>query len=79
MFKVICIQGIPKDGKPLTEWKIKEGETYIVTALWETKWGEVYELDIQPNAGYWPEYFIPLSEIDEIEMERNYQIKTIMI
>jgi hypothetical protein len=77
MFKVICVQGTPKDGKPLTEWKIKEGEIYIVIGLWETKWGMVYELDIQPDVGYWPEYFVPLSEIDEIQMERNYQTEKV--
>lgn len=77
MFKVICINDKSPYAAPVAPWKIKEGEVYTVTNTGYTKWGIVYELNIQPGVGYWPEFFVPLSEIDETEMERNYKTEKV--
>lgn len=70
--KVVCINDKHIYGWAQTKMRIKEGEVYEVISEFvyppRPDWGLWYELDIHPGVGYPPEYFIPLSSVDETEL-----------
>lgn len=87
--KVLCIHGVKAGHVGITKRRkmypcdkrheLKEGEIYTVI---DTKIGQrvplVYLIkEIPVRTWYDADWFIPLSEIDETEMERNYQTETI--
>ena len=69
--KVLCIDATTEPGWPTVD--LKEGEIYTVTG--DREYGGYYWyklLEGEPNAWYEAQYLIPISNIDETEMERNY-------
>lgn len=61
------------------DFVIKENEQYEVIRTFQQgkpDWWW-YELSIQPGVGYAVERFIPVSEINEKEFERNYNFQTV--
>lgn len=71
--KVICIDD-KMEGPAQADFILKYGESYEVIQTFQSVRPEWvwYELSIQPKVGYAVERFIPLSEINETEFERNY-------
>lgn len=76
--KVICIDDslAPLKGMSIyrTDFYVKFGKIYNVTAEYpDREYGTVYDLAEDPYGGKWDaKRFAQLSEIDETEMERNY-------
>lgn len=79
--KVICIDdGFNPKGvnDPENLSKIKVGSIYTVKRFLERAYN-FYEIthSREPYTGWITERFIPISEIDETEFERNYQKQTV--
>lgn len=81
--KVICINEnwVFGTGMKATEFTPKEGEDYTVVSFGKCACGcrvDVYELaECGEGYGYDATHFIPLSSIDETEMERNYKTELV--
>lgn len=83
--KVLCIDDKIRHPHGFMEEggiKIKEGEVYEVLRETEgyDKLGNtyrVYELTVDPGYGYELWRFVPISNIDETEFERNYNKETV--
>jgi hypothetical protein len=81
MFKVICIKRdtIDHDTQEIEPSHLVEGRVYTVADIYEKEWYRLSE--IPPDKRY--DYvfhcrnFIPLSFIDETEMEREYKTEKV--
>lgn len=73
--KVMCIDSTTEPGWLPVE--LKEGEIYTVIDSMNDNDGSWYMLlEGDPGAWYEAKYLIPISDISETEMERNYNFKT---
>lgn len=84
--RLICVIGakagfITIDNIPIEErHAVYEGECYTKAGEFTDNEGTWFFLKERPFlTSYNSNRFIPLSEIDETEMERNYQTKTVTI
>lgn len=87
MLRVICIDASDREGCVAEiGFFIKEGEVYTVFDQWSNFWAGrmnyCYSLVEDPNRmnfGYETWRFVPLSEISETQMERNYDKIKILV
>ena len=80
--RVMCINNKPINGYNLTNnelHKIKEGKCYTVTKFTMTPngYGKYDLLGVDHDNGFSTLRFIPLSDIDETEFIRNYNLEKV--
>lgn len=72
--KVVCIDSTALPQDPQCPLIVKDGDILEVADVVDDIFnrGKLYVFVDCPDWGFWVEFFIPISDIDETEMNREY-------